>query len=159
MHQLQQRRRSLELQTQELDRSRREAEQASEAKSVFLANMSHEVRTPFHGLMGMLSILRETGLTPRQLDCLRTATKSADHLLDVLNDILDMSQPSGQEIADRPFRHHQLNLLLAAVSTYIPTELAVARCETAHSAVEFILHRMSVSGEGRLHSLQIRARF
>lgn len=92
LRQLQQRRRSLERQARDLDRSRREAEQASEAKSVFLANMSHEVRTPFHGLMGMLSILRETGLTPRQLDCLRTATESADHLLDILNDILDMSQ-------------------------------------------------------------------
>jgi two-component system, sensor histidine kinase len=85
-------RRSLERQAQELDRARREAEQASESKSVFLANMSHEVRTPFHGLMGMLSLLRETGLTPRQLDYLRTATESADHLLAILNDILDMSQ-------------------------------------------------------------------
>ena len=92
MHQLHQRRRSLERQAQDLDRARREAEQASQAKSVFLANMSHEVRTPFHGLMGMLSILRETGLTPRQVDCLRTATESADHLLAILNDILDMSQ-------------------------------------------------------------------
>jgi len=92
MRQLQQRRRSLEGQARDLDRSRREAELASQAQSVFLANMSHEVRTPFHGLMGMLSILRETGLTPRQLDCLRTATESADHLLDILNGILDMSQ-------------------------------------------------------------------
>ncbi|HSM22847.1 MAG TPA: ATP-binding protein, partial [Rubrivivax sp.] len=50
------------------------------------------IRTPFHGLMGMLSLLRETGLTPRQVDYLRTATESADHLLALLNDILDMSQ-------------------------------------------------------------------
>lgn len=92
MHQLHQRRRSLERQAHDLDRARREAEQASEAKSVFLANMSHEVRTPFHGLMDMLSILRETGLTPRQLAYLRTATESADHLLAILNDILDVSQ-------------------------------------------------------------------
>ena len=92
MHQLHQRRRSLERQARDLDRARREAEQASEAKSVFLANMSHEVRTPFHGLMDMLSILRETGLTPRQLAYLRTATESADHLLAILNDILDVSQ-------------------------------------------------------------------
>ena len=102
MHQLHQRRRSLERQAQDLDRARREAEQASEAKSVFLANMSHEVRTPFHGLMGMLSILRETGLTPRQLDCLRTATESADHLLAILNDILDMSQLETGRLAVNP---------------------------------------------------------
>ena len=54
--------------------------------------MSHEIRTPFQGLLGMLSLLRDTGLAPRQLDMLRTATESADHLLAILNDILDMSQ-------------------------------------------------------------------
>jgi two-component system, sensor histidine kinase len=80
-----------ELATQ-LRLAQREAEAASEAKSVFLANISHEIRTPFHGLMGMLSLLRESGLTGRQNDYLRTATESADHLLAILNDILDMSQ-------------------------------------------------------------------
>ncbi len=75
-----------------LRQARRDAEAASDAKSAFLANMSHEIRTPFHGLMGMLSLLRETGLNPRQIDYLRTATESADHLLAILNDILDMSQ-------------------------------------------------------------------
>jgi two-component system, sensor histidine kinase len=78
--------------TQHLHQARREAVAASEAKSAFLANMSHEIRTPFHGLMGMLSLLRETGLNRQQTDHLRTATESADHLLAVLNDILDVSQ-------------------------------------------------------------------
>ena len=54
--------------------------------------MSHEIRTPFHGMLGMLALLRETGLNARQQDYLRTATDSADHLLAILNDILDMSQ-------------------------------------------------------------------
>ena len=92
VHQLRERRRLLERRAIELDRARREAELASQSKSLFLANMSHEIRTPFHGLMGMLSLLRETGLAPRQLDYLRTATESADHLLAVLNDVLDMAQ-------------------------------------------------------------------
>ena len=89
---LRERRGVLEELAANLRQARREAEAASEAKSAFLANMSHEIRTPFHGLMGMLSLLRETGLTPRQIDHLRTATESADHLLALLNDILDMSQ-------------------------------------------------------------------
>jgi hypothetical protein len=75
-----------------LGAARREAESASQAKTAFLANISHEIRTPFHGLMGMLSLLRETGLTAKQIDYLRTATESADHLLAILNDLLDMSQ-------------------------------------------------------------------
>jgi len=92
MRQLEQRRKALENLATSLRQARRDAEAASDAKSVFLANMSHEIRTPFHGLMGMLSLLRETGLNARQIDYLRTATESADHLLALLNDILDMSQ-------------------------------------------------------------------
>ncbi len=92
MRQLQQRRRALEDLTQRLHEARSQAEAASAAKSTFLANMSHELRTPFQGLLGMLSLLRETGLTPQQAEQLRVATESADHLLAILNDILDLSQ-------------------------------------------------------------------
>jgi|CXWL01.1.fsa_nt_gi signal transduction histidine kinase/DNA-binding response OmpR family regulator len=92
VRQLRERRGVLEDLATNLRQARREAEAASEAKSAFLANMSHEIRTPFHGLMGMLSLLRETGLTAHQVDYLRTATESADHLLAILNDILDVSQ-------------------------------------------------------------------
>ena len=92
LRQLHERRLVLEELAASLREARRLAESASAAKSAFLANMSHEIRTPFHGLMGMLSLLRETGLTPKQIDYLRTATESADHLLALLNDILDMSQ-------------------------------------------------------------------
>jgi signal transduction histidine kinase/CheY-like chemotaxis protein len=92
LHALRLRRGALEELASKLRLAQLEAEAASQAKSTFLANMSHEIRTPFHGLMGMLSLLREAGLTARQIDYLRTATESADHLLSLLNDILDMSQ-------------------------------------------------------------------
>lgn len=92
VRQLRERRLVLEQLATSLSAARKEAESASQAKTVFLANISHEIRTPFHGLMGMLSLLRETGLSPRQIDYLRTATESADHLLAILNDLLDMSQ-------------------------------------------------------------------
>jgi signal transduction histidine kinase/DNA-binding NarL/FixJ family response regulator len=89
---LQQRQQALEELTGHLREARREAESASEAKSVFLANMSHEIRTPFQGMLGMMALLRETGLNTRQVEFLRVATESADHLLAILNDILDLSQ-------------------------------------------------------------------
>ena len=86
------RRSALEALAAELRQSQRDAQAASEAQSAFLADMSHELRTPFHGLMGMLSLLRETGLSARQVDYLRSATESADRLLAILNDILDLSR-------------------------------------------------------------------
>jgi hypothetical protein len=92
LRRLRERRAALESLTHRLSEARREAEAASQAKSQFLAHMSHEIRTPFHGLMGMLSLLRESGLGPRQIDQLRAATESADRLLVILNDLLDVSQ-------------------------------------------------------------------
>jgi signal transduction histidine kinase/CheY-like chemotaxis protein len=92
MRQLRRRQAALESLTADLREARHAAEASSQAKSHFLANMSHEIRTPFQGLLGMLALLRDTGLDARQVDYLRTATESADHLLAVLNDILDMSQ-------------------------------------------------------------------
>ncbi|MEX2598211.1 MAG: PAS domain S-box protein, partial [Dehalococcoidia bacterium] len=78
----------------EADRAaRQEAEQANHAKSAFLANMSHEIRTPLNAVLGFAQILeRDTSLTPRQTGMLHTIVRSGQHLLDLINDILDMSK-------------------------------------------------------------------
>ena len=86
------RRQQLEELAARLDGARVDAEAASRAKSAFLANMSHEIRTPFHGMLGMLSLLQDSRLTPSQASHLETARDAAHHLLQVLNDILDLSQ-------------------------------------------------------------------
>jgi two-component system, sensor histidine kinase len=88
-----QRRQNLALKemTRHLKAARAQAEQSSNAKSVFLANMSHEIRTPFQGLLGMLDLLTQTPLSSKQQDYTQTAHDSAQHLLSVLNDILDVS--------------------------------------------------------------------
>lgn len=89
--QSQKERRALQIMNQALDQARLRAEDANQAKSRFLANMSHELRTPFNGLLGMLQVLEQTPLDARQGQILETASESARHLLQLLNDILDLS--------------------------------------------------------------------
>ncbi|MCP4696046.1 MAG: response regulator [Gammaproteobacteria bacterium] len=69
------------------------AEAANRAKSGFLANMSHEIRTPLNGILGFAQILkRDKTLTPQQQDAVQTISQSGDHLLNLINDILDLSK-------------------------------------------------------------------
>ncbi len=68
------------------------AEEASRAKSQFLANMSHEIRTPMNGVMGMLELLQDSDLAPRQQRFAGTAFRSAEALLELINTILDFSK-------------------------------------------------------------------
>lgn len=72
--------------------ARAAAEAASRTKSEFLANMSHEIRTPMNGVIGMIQVLRHSGLNQHQRDMCEVITRSASSLLTVLNDILDYSK-------------------------------------------------------------------
>lgn len=74
------------------DEARAHAEQASSAKSAFLATMSHEIRTPMTGMLGMIRLLADTKLAPKQRQHLSMAASSGEALLGILNAVLDYSK-------------------------------------------------------------------
>src|ERR1019366_2841310 len=85
-----------------LRRARDEAEAGNRAKSEFLANMSHEIRTPMPGVLGMIDLVLSTGITPQQKEYLDTARDSADSLLVLLNEILDLSKIEAKRLELAP---------------------------------------------------------
>jgi signal transduction histidine kinase len=82
----------LYLQQRELQTALMAANAANQAKSAFLANMSHEIRTPMNAIVGMASILRREGVTPKQEQRLATIDTAAQHLLTLIDNILDLSK-------------------------------------------------------------------
>ena len=77
---------------EDLKKQKLKAEQASYAKSQFLANMSHEIRTPMNAIVGMADILLESKLDDEQRMCVKTYSAASDVLINLLNDILDLSK-------------------------------------------------------------------
>lgn len=85
-------RKQLEETTARLAHALEEAAAGSQAKSVFLATMSHEIRTPMNGILGMVNGLLDEEMAPGQLEKVRIIKDSGESLLDILNDILDLSK-------------------------------------------------------------------
>ena len=82
----------IEQRTRELQAAKIQAETATCAKSAFLANMSHEIRTPMNAILGLTHLLKRDGVTPAQAERLDKIDGAAQHLLSIINDVLDLSK-------------------------------------------------------------------
>ena len=127
---------------QQLERSRELAEQASQAKTDFLANMSHEIRTPLNIVLGMGELLAGTELDESQSQYLESLRLSGEHLLRLINDILEFSRiESGTvEAINSPFNIKELLDEVETMGTHLARD----------KGIEFSLHCDQVLGINRI---------
>ena len=128
--------------THALSLAKEAAEAASRAKSTFLSNMSHELRTPMNAIIGMTYMLKRNNQDPGQMDKLDKIDNAANHLLQLLNDILDLSKIDAERMTleQTPFTIDALTGELGS--------LLMPRAESAHLRFTFDI-------DARLAALQL----
>lgn len=106
--------------SQEVFAAKREAEDAKQTKQAFLANMSHEIRTPLHGILGLSAQLERPGRAPQEASSIATLRESAEQLLKLLNDVLDLSKLEAGKVQLRQDKFCLNDLLSGIAQTYAP---------------------------------------
>jgi signal transduction histidine kinase/FixJ family two-component response regulator len=103
-----------------LQEAKRKAEESSRAKEAFLANMSHEIRTPLNAIVGMIRELSREKLTPSQMGYVEITETASQHLMSVLNNILDISKIEAGEFQLEPVHFNLQQLLRDVRSILLP---------------------------------------
>lgn len=140
--------------TAALQEAKEAAETANKAKSAFLAHMSHELRTPLNAILGFAQLMeRETNLTSRQQEYLATINRSGEHLLNLINDVLEMSKIEAGRTVVHPVAFDLYRLLQTL------QEMFQSRAEAKQLLLQFQivadLPRYIITDEGKLRQVLI----
>jgi len=111
---------SLQITQKKIEDKAKELEQASKYKSEFLATMSHEIRTPMNGVLGMTELLLQTGLNEQQQNYANTIYRSGESLLNVLNDILDLSKIEAGKVSLEAIDLNVEEILFETIEAFAP---------------------------------------
>ncbi|MEM7522221.1 MAG: ATP-binding protein [Pseudomonadota bacterium] len=135
----------------ELEAARAAAEVGKRAKADFLSHMSHEIRTPLNGVVGMAALLKATALDDRQRLFADAIFNSGEHLLRIINDVLDMSMVEANEmrIVRSPFDLHQTVEEVGALFAASAAEKGV----TLHVRVRPSVPRAAIGDPWRLRQI------
>ena len=129
----------------ELTAAREEAEKANQAKSSFLAMMSHELRTPMNGVLGMLQLLGTTEQTNEQCEYTNLAMESTEHLLKVINDILDLSRIERGSLQLESIAFAPYDLISRTVQAFMPA--AEQKGLQLHASIPQDLAQLETTGD------------
>ncbi len=138
-----------------LSETKQQAEEATKAKSRFLANMSHEIRTPLNGIIGTIDLLQHTPLNAEQEELMLSLKSSSTHLLEIVNDVLDISKIEADklELFEGPCNLQNIVQQVTAISS--PRLIALKKNIELSSTIDPAVENEIIADESRIKQILI----
>ncbi len=143
----------IRLQNEQINLAKEKAEESNRLKSAFLSNMSHEIRTPMNAVLGFTEILKSTELNSKQKEYIKIIETSGKHLLNLINDIIDISKLESNQIRINETKC-SINYLLDELKDFFTLDLIRKNKEN----VKIIMNKGFNEAQDRIYTDNLRLR-